>query len=97
MDQDTAQRVDELIEEWLEGGGKQVVHYRCTKCGHDGQKTVDQSVDIDKLVRLRKELRDAAAKGGSVDVQRAADAILAQMRDMTDDELAAEIARVREA
>ncbi len=96
MEQDTSQRVDELIEEWLSSGGKQTVHFRCKKCGTDGSKVVENTVDLDKLVRLRKELREAAAKGsGSAVITQDAARILAELRELTDDELAVELARVR--
>lgn len=95
-EQDTSQRVDELIESWLVDGGKETVYYRCQHCGKDGQKVVDRTVDLDKLIRLRKELREERARGGGGDVGRKAEEILASVREMTDDELAAELARVRE-
>ena len=97
-DQDTSQRVDELIEGWLEDGGKEVVYYRCTHCGKDGSKTIDRTVDLDKLIRLRKELREERARGGGgAEVTRDAEKILAAVRDMTDEELAVELARERAA
>ena len=95
-DLDTSQRVDELIEGWLEDGGKETVYYRCEHCGKDGSKTLDRSIDLDKLIRLRKELREERAKGGGGgDVSRDAEKILAAVRDMTDEELAVELARER--
>lgn len=93
--QEARVEIERQLRELALDGGQRRVTYRCEHCGRDGSKTI-QSIDPELQLKVLKALqdleRDERGPGGS---NESAAAVLAKVAELTDDELAAEIARLR--